>query len=261
MAYGVICGAVIPVTTQSAASQVEFLLNPALDHQAIAAGLARDGFVQIEGALVPEAAEILWSALRHQTPWGLAWAGDGQPHGRYERADQLQALPPASKAAIGNAAASAASQGRFAFLYGRYPVVEAYREQWHPGHPLYGLLEALNAPEWLDFARTVSGRKDILRADAQATLYAGGHFLTEHDDLVESEGRQLAYVLHMARDWKPDWGGYLNILDAEGDIRHGCMPRFNSLTLFTVPLRHHVSVVAAFAPLGRFAVTGWFRNR
>lgn len=238
-----------------------FALSAAIDRAAARLALAQDRFVQIGDALEPDVADALWQVLRHETPYGLAWAGDGQPGGQYVRPEQMRALSAEQKAAMGNAAARAAGRGGFAFLYGQYPLVEACRQQWHPGHPLYRLLEDINSPETIGFARAVSGHDDIVRADAQATLYAGGHFLTEHDDLVASEGRRLAYVLNMARDWRPDWGGYLNILDEKGDIVAGFMPRFNTLNLFLVPLRHQVSLVAPFAPLGRLAITGWFRNR
>lgn len=238
-----------------------FSINPAIDRAAIARGLAEQRFVQVEDFLGVDSADALHEVLRARTPYGLAAAGDGQPDGRYVRAEAMPTLPAAERARMGDGAASAAAAGRFAFLYGRYPMVEAYVQNWHPGHPLNAVLEAINAAPMLDFARDVRGMADISRADAQATLYARGHFLTNHDDLVESEGRRLAYVLNMTRDWRPDWGGYLNILDGRGDVRAGFMPRFNTLNLFMVPLRHHVSVVAGFAAVGRYAITGWFRDR
>lgn len=236
-------------------------INPALDRAAIRAALAENRFVQIEDFLEASAADALWQVLRQHTPFGLAWAGDGQPHGQHVRPEQMRTLSPQQKAAMGNAAASAAAAGRFAFLYGQYPLVESYKQNWHPGHPLYQLLEEMNSAPALDFARDVSGHADIIKVDAQATLYAGGHFLTDHDDLVEVEGRRLAYVLNLARDWKPDWGGYLNVMDASGNIVAGFMPRFNTMNLFLVPLRHNVSHVPPFAPVGRYAITGWFRNK
>lgn len=238
-----------------------FALNPELDVAAIAAELAANRLVQVENALAPAAADALWDVLHRMTPYGLAWAGDGQPGGAFVPPEAMQRLSPQDKAAMGNAAAQAAAGGRFAFLYGQYPLVESYNQQWHPGHPLYQVIEQVNGPELLGFARAVSGHADIIRADAQASLYAAGHFLTEHDDFMASEGRRLAYVLHMTRDWRPDWGGNLNFLDAAGNISRGFMPRFNTLNLFMVPMRHQVSVVAAFAPRGRYAITGWFRNR
>ncbi|WP_439547456.1 2OG-Fe(II) oxygenase [Sandarakinorhabdus sp.] len=238
-----------------------FALNPALDRAAIRAALAENRLVQVENFLDAGAAEDLWQVLRQHTPFGLAWAGDGQPLGQHVRPEQLQKMNPQQKAAMGNAAATAAAGGRFAFLYGQYPLVEAYVNKWHPGHPLYNLLEEVNAAPVLDFAREVSGHPDITRADAQATVYAAGHFLTDHDDKVEEEGRRLAYVLNLTKDWKPDWGGYLNFMDVKGNVVAGFMPRFNTMNLFQVPLRHHVSQVPQFAPMGRFAITGWFRTK
>lgn len=242
-------------------SEALFALNPALDRAAIRDALATGRIAHVPDFLEASAAETLWQVLRNQTPFGLAWAGDGQPRGQHVRPEQMRTLSPQQKAAMGNGAASAAAAGRFAFLYGQYPLVEAYRDNWHPGHPLYQLIEDVNAPPALDFARDVSGHADIIRADAQATLYAAGHFLTDHDDLVESEGRVLAYVLNLAKDWRPDWGGYLNFMDADGHVTAGFMPRFNSMNLFLVPMRHHVSQVPQFAPVGRYAITGWFRNK
>lgn len=238
-----------------------FALNPALDRAAIRSALLENRLVQVEDFLEAASAEALWQILREATPYGLAWAGDGQPRGQHLRPEQLRAMTPEQKIQMGNGAASAAAAGRFAFLYGQYPLVESYIQQWHPGHPLYQLLEEINAAPSLEFARSVSGHPDIIKADAQATVYAGGHFLTDHDDLVEVEGRRLAYVLNLAKDWKPDWGGYLNFMDLKGNIVAGFMPRFNTMNLFLVPLRHNVSHVPPFAPMGRFAITGWFRNK
>ena len=242
-------------------AQALFALNPQLDRARIRAALAENRLVQVEDFLEPQAAEALWQALRNRTPFGLAWAGDGQPGGQHVRPEQLRTMSPEQKAGMGNAAASAAQAGRFAFLYGQYPIVEAYKQQWHPGHPLYQLFEEVNGKPSIEFAREVSGHSDIVQADAQATLYAAGHFLTEHDDLVEAEGRRLAYVLNLAKDWKPDWGGYLNFMDEKANVIAGFMPRFNTMNLFQVPVRHHVSHVPPFAPMGRYAITGWFRNK
>jgi Rps23 Pro-64 3,4-dihydroxylase Tpa1-like proline 4-hydroxylase len=49
--------------------------------------------------------------------------------------------------------------------------------------------------------------------------------------------------------------------DEDGDCIAGFKPRFNALNLFAVPQRHSVSYVPPFAPAGRFAITGWFRDQ
>jgi len=236
-----------------------FALNPALNSAAIRAALAENRLVQVEDFLDSESANQLFELVSQKTPFGLAWAGDGQ-HGTNIRAEALKTLPAPERERIGLAAGRAAASGQFGFLYGQYPLVEAYVNKWAPGHPSEQLLEELNGAPVLEFARAVSGHTDIVKADGQITLYAPGHFLTDHDDLVASEGRRLAFVLNLAPEWKPDWGGYLNFMDVKGNIAAGFMPRFNTMNLFQVPIRHNVSLVAPFAPMSRFAVTGWFRS-
>ncbi|PZU48136.1 MAG: hypothetical protein DI568_07715 [Sphingomonas sp.] len=51
---------------------------------------------------------------------------------------------------------------------------------------------------------------------------------------------------------------YLNFFDDGEDIIQERKPRFNSLNLFAVPNRT-TSAMCPFTPLGRFAITGWFR--
>ena len=124
------------------------------------------------------------------------------------------------------------------------------------------LLEYLNAPDFLDLVREVTGIPEIVRADGQATFYAAQHYLGRHIDSHVAEGWRVAYVLNVAReDWHPDWGGYLTFLDKDGDIVEGFRPRFNALNLFAVPQSHAVTYVPPFAPTGRYAITGWLRDR
>ena len=141
-------------------------------------------------------------------------------------------------------------------------MLDAYLGRWAPGSPHDLLLEYLNAPEFLDLVREVTAMPELLKADAQATLFKPGQFLAEHDDLGGTEGRQIAYVLNMtAGDWRPDWGGLLLFFDEDGDVVTGFRPRWNALNLFEVPQRHNVTYVPPFSPVGRFAITGWFRDR
>lgn len=237
-----------------------FALNPLLDVPAIAHALKTHGRVQVRQFLHPEAADSIHDVLARGTDWGLAWAAAGKA-GAHVRGAQLRAMPPEERARFGTEAAEAAKKGKFAFLYAQYPMVKAYLEKWDPGHPLDLLLEHLNTPPMLDFARAVSGIPEIRSVDAQATLYAPGHFLTLHNDEVEGEGRRIAFIISLARDWLPDWGGHLNFVADDGDTVEGFVPRFNALNLFTVPNRHNVGTVAPFAPVGRFSITGWFRDK
>jgi len=110
--------------------------------------------------------------------------------------------------------------------------------------------------------RAVTGIDELVKADAQATLFAPNHYLGSHSDSHVANGWRVAYVLNLAPDnWHPDWGGYLLFLNEDGDVVEGFRPRFNALNLFLVPQEHLVSYVPPFAPTARLAITGWLSDR
>lgn len=238
-----------------------FDINPALDRAALAERFARNGRLQIANVLTAPAAEAVHHILARETPWGLGWqAGDSGPQAI--RRDQLDRLSPPDRAAIGGRIETAMRGDGYAFSYARYPMLDAYLEKWAEGSPQDLILEHINSAPFLDLVRDVTGIPELKKADAQATLYAPNQFLSVHDDSHVGEGWRIAYVLSMcAIDWRPDWGGYLLFLDEAGDVIEGFRPRFNALNLFAVPQKHNVSFVPPFAPIGRFAITGWFRDR
>lgn len=238
-----------------------FSLNPLLDRTAIAERFARDGRVQIRDVLSEAAAGAVHEILAQGTPWGLAWqAGSDGPHG--VRSTALQADPAGQQKKIALATLAAARRGDYAFQFAQYPILNAYLEGWAPGGPHDLLIEHINSENFLDFIREVTGIPSITKGDTQATLYAPGHFLGLHVDSHVGEGWRVAYVFNFCRDeWKPDWGGYLNFYDEDGDVVTGYRPRFNALNMFRVPCPHAVSYVPPFAPIGRYALTGWFRDR
>lgn len=238
-----------------------FKLNPDLDRDALSQAFARDGRVQVRDVLTPETAEEIFQILARGTPWGIAWQSGEQDKPQAVEAAELRREPAARQREITQATYDAAGTGDYAFQFARYPIVDAYLGKWNEGGPHDLLLEYINAPDFLDFIRAVTDIPSIVKGDAQATLFAPGQFLGRHIDSHVAEGWLIAYVMNFTKDWKPDWGGYLNFFDEDGDIAAGYRPRFNSLNMFRVPRAHAVSFVPPFAPVGRFAITGWFRDR
>ncbi len=234
-----------------------FELSPAVDRSAAAARFAADGRVQIRAFLTDPAARTIHQVLSRETPWGLGWrAGADGPH-----ALRKQELQRAQLGRIGPAITDAMRGRDYAFVYARYPMLDAYKAGWREHDALDFLIEHINSEPLLDLVREVTAIPELAKADAQATLFAPNHFLAMHDDSHVAEGWRVAYVMNFcAEDWRPDWGGYLHFYDADGDIVAGYKPRFNALNLFRVPARHSVSYVPPFAPTGRFAITGWFRD-
>ncbi len=226
------------------------MLNPALDTAALANAFQASRRIVIRDLLVPEAADILHQALA-SLPWDVTFI-DGGPR-RYTQA-QMTAMSPEERRRIMQTVLSEA-RDRFQFLYNSYPMITAYREKRAPDHPLHDMVEVLNGPI-MDLVKRVTGDSRPVKADAQATLYAPGHFLTRHND---TEGSRLyAYVMGFARNWRAEWGAQLQFLREDGGVEESLVPSFNTLTLFSVPQLHHVSHVPVFAPIGRFAITGWF---
>lgn len=238
-----------------------FSVNPLLDRGVLAKQFQRDGRLQVRDVLTQAAAETIHEILMHATPWGVAWqAGEEGPNS--VRAAALRAEPAGQQQAIAMATNAAMQRGDYAFQFAQYPILDAYLGGWATGGPHDLLLEHINSDDFLDFIREVTGIDTIRKGDAQATLYAPGHFLALHTDSHVGEGWRVAYVLNFCREpWRPDWGGFLNFFDDDGDIVAGYRPRFNALNMFTVPCAHSVSYVPPFAPVGRFAITGWFRDQ
>ena len=242
-----------------------FAINPDLDRAGLAQSFARDGRLQVREFLTRETALELRSILAERTPWGVALHAQGpdnaKPHSF--RADELRDRAKAEQLQrLVRATNEAAAQRRYAFRSLRYSLVEAYLGKWDPGGPHDLLLEHLNAPEFLGFMRQVTGIEALVKADAHASCYGPQHFLGLHVDSHLAEGWRVAYVLNLTiDDWQPDWGGYLVFYDEDGDITAGYRPRFNTLNLFLVPVPHAVSFVPPFAPNGRYAISGWLRDR
>ena len=222
------------------------------------AELAVRGRAQIPDFLQLDAATALTRVLTDEVRWSLACRRDGRsfvvPHERYaawspeERARELAELQ------------RAACDG-YGFDYDSYMMVTAYKEGRDPGLPLHRVLEFLNSPQLLAFARALTGEPAIRRANAQATRYRAGQFLKAHDDSdAKDEGRLYAYVINLTGAWPADWGGLLQFLDADDRVVDTLMPRHNSLTIFRVPQRHCVSLVAPWATGQRLSITGWFQR-
>ena len=68
-------------------------------------------------------------------------------------------------------------------------------------------------------------------------------------------------MLNFTPVWRPDWGGVLQFLDADGHVAEGYSPAFNALNIFKVPQDHCVSSVVHHAPFNRLSITGWIRSR
>lgn len=240
-----------------------FELNPNLDRAALAQRFAADTRLQVENILTEETARELRDILANGTEWGIALqAGTyGEPHSWRAGEVREPAVGKQVMELVKETDRAAASRN-YAFRCNRYSLVEGVQKQWNPGGPHELLLEYLNAPDFLGLMREITGIAELAKADGHASCYGPNHFLGRHIDSHVEEGWRIAYVLNLTiDDWYPDWGGYLVFYDDDGNVETGYMPRFNTLNLFKVPQAHAVTYVPPFAPRGRYAISGWLRDR
>ncbi len=139
-------------------------------------------------------------------------------------------------------------------------MISAILEGRDPGHPIHALTHWTNSREFLDFGQEIIIAEDVIKADAQATFYRPGDFLTLHDDDKPGADRRAAYTIGFTRQWRSDWGGQLLFHEKDGAIRRSYLPSLKGLNLFQVPQDHSVAPVAPFATAPRLSVAGWLRG-
>jgi SM-20-related protein len=234
------------------------VLNPDLDTAALAADFARRGRLQVRDILRADAAEAVYECLLREVPWSFTYRLAEK--NVLKSPDDLAGMAREEKFRLGQTILDEAQRG-FSFGFMTFPMVRHFRAGEHLELPVMRLLEALASPEFIGFARAVSGDVRIGHVDAQATRYTAGHFLTLHDDAdYEGEVRRCAYVLNLSRGWRTEWGGLLQFVAEDGSVTESFVPHYNSLSLFRVPARHLVSYVAPYATAPRLSVTGWFTD-
>lgn len=214
--------------------------------------------MQVAGYLQPDAAERLRTCLAQEVPWTLALR-DAQGARTIDHAIYSALTDEQARQLFADTAASAGQEGDdgFRFAYDSYMMVRAYQERRDPGLLLHRVLELFNSPDYLAFARHLTGDTRIRRVNAQATRYRPGQFLRHHNDEELDEGRLYAYVLNLSRGWQADWGGLLQFIGSDGRVQDTFLPIWNTLSLFAVPAGHAVSLVAPWARDDRLSITGW----
>ena len=221
------------------------------------ARLRAHGRVQIPGFLQEPSALRLHQCLREEVPWETAQRSDAVlPDG------QDRSPPPGSaEDEVALAATCLRAREGFEFYFDRYRMIDARRDGTDPQLVLHAVVDFLNSPQFLDFARQLTGDPAIRMVSAIGVRYRAGHFLRAHNDLANDENRAFAYVINLSRQWSPDWGGLLHFLDPEQRrVVDTFTPLWNSLSLFRVPQPHVVSLVAPWAGSARYSITGWFRR-
>lgn len=236
---------------------IEFALDPSLDIRAYRNVFRRTGRVQIINFLVGESAEALREELRDARAWRRVINGTDRV---FEAgSDDYDNLPAATRDALRQAMEAQAANG-FQFSYDTIRLEDDPLVRSASASALARFGEFMGDSATLTTLQEICGGSDFNFADAQATRYRAGDFLTRHDDCVVGKHRVAAYVLGLVDNWRAEWGGLLTFVDKNGYVVDTLVPSFNALCLFNIGQPHFVSPVASYAPESRLAVTGWLRN-
>jgi hypothetical protein len=234
-----------------------FALSPGLDPFALAEMYGRTRRLQISGFLRQDCVQALHAELAASKAWLLA-ANRGEQIIDFTP-EMLAGFKPEDWQKLHRAVALGGRYG-FQFLYETIRLPKPGAEPAHPPPPLFAAFaDFMSSPEVVDLMRTITGDDAIAFADAHASRYSPGHFLTTHDDRIDQQGRRAAYVLNLTPEWRSDWGGLLLFFDGQGNVERGYTPGFNTLNIFAVPQPHNVTCVTPLAAAPRYAVTGWLR--
>jgi len=228
-------------------------INKALNQNAIKNEFSNDRKVRVTSFLEEEFASELLLSLTNDVKFEMAVVRNGQYDSITETA--WRNMDGQTKQRVNEEVMQNAAKG-VGFVYGRHLVTSV-----EPIPMMSKFHQWINSEDVLAWARELSGFEDIASASVQATRYTPGQFLTRHQDVVEREGRRLAYVINLAPEWHPDWGGLLQFFEPDGKTTESWTPEFNSLSLFDVKHIQSVTYVTPFAQQPRYALTGWFKAK
>lgn len=234
-----------------------FALHPRRDAEALADEFARTGVLSISPILDDPSARRLHELLRAREDW-LQVINSGEKLVELDRPTRAN-LSEEQRDQL-DQAVYAGARYAFQFRYETIRVPDTAAERMASTDPLAAFALWWSQGEPREFLRTVTRQPKISFADAQATAYSPGDFLTGHDDNVAGKGRVAAYVLGLTPKWQLEWGGLLAFHLANESAVRALVPGFNRLNIFRVPQRHSVTEVTRAAAFRRYSITGWLRR-
>jgi thioredoxin 1 len=185
----------------------------------VAPRLAAGGLVEIRDAFEPDFAERMYRSLDHCTTWRL--------YENYEKD----------------------------FSYHHHNL---FNPDEYPAD-LTWCSKLFDSSSTKTLVTRLSGRSCLGPAEVYASWYLPGDHSLPHNDASDSGAnfnRQVAYVWHLAKDWRSEWGGALYWCPKASYLP----PAFNTLWLFNVgpESNHFVTHVSPYAQGKRLAINGWW---
>lgn len=234
------------------------IINPNLDIKKITSEFKKNKVVVIKDFLKEEAIESLYQWFSEEMPSNW-WDVSSFPSMHTDKVNFVRNEQENSEVIKENYlyALSQFSEGKFAYNFFR--TQSNHYEDCTCSE--CNLRKWLVSEENLGFINQVTKETYTASDEVFAACYTVGDFLSPH---VDSPNGTLGFVLHMTKNWLPEYGGLLHFMDDNRTtVERIEVPEFNSLTLFYLPENkgkwHFVSPVAPGTPEIRLTYTGWFK--
>ena len=241
----------------SAMKDGNFEINAGLDSQKLAAQFQAVRRIHAANFLAPAAAEVLASSLRETDYRTFVVTNEEEvatPPGEEGR------LSAEEVAEVYDIACEGARNGFASFYESDRALSDTAASSDEAMRTAYErCVEFLGSEAFLSFVRNVTGQEKVSRVEVRATRFRPGHFLLFHNGTFAADTtgkRRFVFELNLTPQWRPEWGGMLELRGREGHDIEGVLPCFNCLDLFEFPRGYWVSQVTPYAHASRYALTG-----
>lgn len=245
-------------------------INPNLNKADLASKFISTGRIEIQDFLDTPTAEHMhyfYNELYPQQWWSASSVpaiykngnSNKEIYDEYNQGDRFQNTE-ANQAAIKimyENAHKANGEGRFAYFFYR-----SFND--HPRDCICQecqLTRFFSTPSFITLLNEITGNS--LNITAPFTIftskYSQGCFLNTHSDDMNGK---LAFVYHLTKDWRPDYGGLFTAQDKERNVLKTIVPGFNKFVCFRVGdyvTPHSVTQVAHNVYKSRMSLTGWYK--
>jgi Rps23 Pro-64 3,4-dihydroxylase Tpa1-like proline 4-hydroxylase len=149
----------------------------------------------------------------------------------------------------------------FTYRYKRKGFFEHHlNEPWHSKDDTHSLLYQFNENSLKQSLSYITGYDDLNLQTLFCSCYEDGDYNAIHKD--SDDGRRLAYVYHLTKEWQFMYGGlYMSYNPEQTQVKDVLIPRFNKMAIFDVSgdkTPHSVTQVANGVTNKRYALTGWY---
>jgi SM-20-related protein len=236
-------------------SKPEIILNADLDTKALAKDYKANSFTQISDLMNGEAAERTLRCMAEEIEWSLLYIDKGTLTMKTQT--QLKQQTERRRIEMYTRIYEWAQFNYQALNY-VFGLQTAHDQGQLPDLYLHKVHDFLNSKQVLDTVMAITGEKKLTRADATCCLQSSDHFRKTYENTENLGKRRIGFSLDLTKGWHPNWGGYFQFYDEDGNIKKGFKPTFNSLTLYKEPQGNSVSYISVVTGKPRTTLTGWF---